>query len=92
MEIHRVLIAVALSLVVLLVWNFLFPPAPPQRTMTEQQETRQQTQSPDTAEQNQISPEPAPDEIQDFQPVEGRQISVETPLYKAVFNTSGGIL
>lgn len=92
MEIHKVLMAVVLSLVVLIVWNILFPPAPVQRPATEQTEVQRST------EVEERTPEPfspertAPRDVAQFEAVEGQQIKVETPLYRATFNSSGGVL
>ncbi|WP_291320407.1 membrane protein insertase YidC [Desulfonatronospira sp.] len=95
MDIHRVLIAVVLSLAVLVVWNLLFPPATPDR-----EEVREEERLEEPAPQER---EPAPEEreepwdpqeaqIPDFEAVEGEQIKVDTPLYQATFNSAGGIL
>ncbi|WP_028573594.1 membrane protein insertase YidC [Desulfonatronovibrio hydrogenovorans] len=92
MEIHRVLIAVVLSLGVLLLWNFLFPPAPPQRATTDEPVAEQRI-SPDALQPDYVAPgELRPREAARFEAVEGRQIVVETPLYRATFNSSGGVL
>ncbi|MFN2342335.1 MAG: membrane protein insertase YidC, partial [Desulfonatronovibrio sp.] len=92
MEIHRVLIAVVLSLVVLIGWNIIFPPAPTQRVVTEQTEVER------SAEIDEQPPEPLNSQravqrdVAQFEAVEGQQIMVETPLYRATFNSSGGVL
>jgi len=93
MEIHKVLIAVVLSLFVLVVWNILFPPAPPpQRTATDEpafeygMDREQDPQFPT------YSQEFVPRETLEFEAVQGQRITVETPLYRATFNSSGGVL
>ncbi|MHC1790004.1 membrane protein insertase YidC [Solidesulfovibrio sp.] len=85
MENKRVILAVALSLAVLVGWNFLFPPA------------KQAPQS-DTAIQQQAAPAAAAPALQPaeslpaFAPTPGKKITVDTPLYIAVINTTGGVL
>ena len=93
MEIHKILLAVVLSLAVLVAWNILFPPAPPPDRPVEEREVER----PRVVEEE-IRPEAFdPDRIMphdalDFVPVEGRQIRVDTPLYQATFNSAGGVL
>ncbi|RQD79142.1 membrane protein insertase YidC [Desulfonatronospira sp. MSAO_Bac3] len=100
MEIHRVLIAVVLSLAVLVVWNLLFPPQTPDREEVREEERLEET----VPEERDLAPEPDPREeaedpwdpheaqIPGFEPEEGEQIKVDTPLYQATFNSAGGIL
>ncbi|WP_045217422.1 membrane protein insertase YidC [Desulfonatronovibrio magnus] len=94
MEIHRVLIAVVLSLVVLVIWNVLFPPAPPQQRAPESQEQVQEM--PSTADEyrpDSAAPQDfVPPEFPEFEAIEGKQITVQTPLFEATFNSSGGVL
>jgi len=94
MDIHKVLLAVVLSLAVLVAWNLLFPPAPPpDRTVDE-------TERPEDTRPVQEHPRLDPDdpqevtarELPDFESVEGEQIIVDTPLYRATFNSAGGVL
>ena len=85
MENKRVILAVALSLAVLVGWNFLFPPA-------------KQAPQTDTAIQQQATSPAAPaaaakaETLPAFAPTVGKKITVDTPLYTAVFNTTGGVL
>lgn len=85
MENKRVILAVALSLAVLVGWNFLFPPA-------------KQAPNTDSAIQQQATPAasaPAVEKAETlpaFAPTPGKKITVDTPLYTAVFNTTGGVL
>jgi YidC/Oxa1 family membrane protein insertase len=93
MEIHKVLIAVVLSLFVLVAWNFVFPPAPPpDRTPVEDQEVERRVDPGQDYRPGTPSEEFIPREILEFEAVEGRKIMVETPLYRAIFNSSGGVL
>ncbi|WP_291322793.1 membrane protein insertase YidC [Desulfonatronospira sp.] len=98
MDIHRVLIAVVLSLAVLVVWNLMFPPHSPDREEVREEERLEEPTPAD--------PEPRPDvevterdpwdtapvDMPGFEAVEGEQIKVDTPLYQATFNSAGGIL
>uniref|UniRef100_I2PZE1 Membrane protein insertase YidC n=1 Tax=Desulfovibrio sp. U5L TaxID=596152 RepID=I2PZE1_9BACT len=86
MENKRVILAVVLSLAVLVGWNFLFP-AKPQAPKTD---TPTQTEAP-TAQ----APAPAAQKAETlpaFAPTPGRKVTVNTPLYTAVFNSVGGVL
>jgi YidC/Oxa1 family membrane protein insertase len=93
MDNRRVVLAVALSLGVLLIWNWLFPPAsqpPVQPTESTQSQAVQPTEAM-PPEPEQKSPA-ASQAIRTFTPTEGKSVVVETPLYKAVLNTDGGVL
>ncbi|MFO7727283.1 MAG: membrane protein insertase YidC [Desulfonatronovibrio sp.] len=92
MEIHRVLIAVVLSLGVLVLWNFLFPPAPSQQRTTQDTQVEERRDTPQEEQPSQRSYEYAAEDTEEFEAMEGRQVKVETPLYKATLNTSGGVL
>jgi len=85
----RVILAVSLSLLVLLGWNYMFPPVTPLETDTQNVTTPNQTvaSSPATVAQT----APSAQTVQ-FTPVKGAKLSVDTPLYHAVINTSGGVL
>ena len=96
MDNRRVVLAVALSIGVLLVWNWLFPPA--QQPPVQPAETTQ-SQPAQTPEAENIAPAPASDNAPAtglptvaFTPTDGRSVVVNTPLYKAVLNTDGGVL
>jgi YidC/Oxa1 family membrane protein insertase len=83
MDNKRVIIALALSFAILFGWQYIFPPP--------------KTAAKPAAEQaQQAAPAPAPAQpatpIMDFAPAEGRTVSVNTPLYTAQFNSSGGVL
>lgn len=101
MDIKRLLLAIVLSVVIFVGYNFVaqymgwLPPAP--------DPTAQQASLPESAPSG--SPDAAPFETNGspgdpsslvqtpaFVPTEGRLVTVDTPLYKAVFHTSGGIL
>lgn len=90
MENKRPIIAVVLSLFVLIGWSYLsefmgWAPAPaPVKEAAVQQTTEVQSSAP-LAEQ-------APVAVSSFVPTEGREVTVDTPLYSAVFNSQGGVL
>ncbi|MGE4536117.1 MAG: membrane protein insertase YidC [Desulfovibrio sp.] len=91
MENKRVILAVVLSLVVLVGWNFLFPTKPP----VHKTETTTQTQAPapdKTAPGKTQAKAPAAEALATFAPTPGKTLTVDTPLYTAVFNSSGGLL
>ncbi len=89
MESKRVLIATALCLAILLGWSQLstymgWTPQP----VPEQAQVEQDSASAD------IMPAQSPQApaAAVFAPTEGRKITIDTPLYTAVINTSGGVL
>lgn len=83
----RVILAVSLSLLVLLSWNYFFPPITP----LEPAPTNMTSQPVAAAPEIPAPVAQAAPTVQ-FAPAEGRKLSVDTPLYRAVINTSGGVL
>ena len=79
----------ALSLVVLVLWSLLFAPKPPQK---QPQAPEKQTETP--ADQVRPGLEQAPEPLAPtlFEAAEGQKVVVETPLYRAIFNSQGGVL
>jgi YidC/Oxa1 family membrane protein insertase len=88
----RVILAVSLSLMVLLGWNYFFPPITPLETETQNVTSPNQTvaSAPGAATQS-AAPVATTPTVQ-FTPVEGQKLTVDTPLYRAVINTGGGVL
>ncbi len=87
MENKRVMLAVVLSLAVLLGWNFLFPaPKAPPKPQEASQQTTDTANPPAVQPQSSVAPSAA------FTPSPGRMVTVKTPLYTAVFNSTGGVL
>lgn len=86
----RVLLAVALSLMVLLTWNYFYPPVTP-LTPADNQTISQPNQ---TVPQPTAAPVAVPATAQSvqFSPVSGNKVTIDTVRYKAVLNTSGGVL
>lgn len=89
----RVLLAVVLSLMVLLTWNYLFPPITPLAPAPEPQNTTaSETMAPEpVAEAAPITNEPV-QQAALFSSAQGEKISIDTPLYHAIINTTGGVL
>lgn len=92
MESKRAIIAIALSFVVLVGWSYLADhmgwngqPAP---------QTQQEQAAPQAASQAASqAAAPAPRaETPVFLPSAGREVTVTTPLYKAVLHSGGGVL
>lgn len=85
----RVILAVVLSLMVLLTWNYFFPPITPletgNRTVAEANQTAA-SKAPEVT-----APAPQSQTVQ-FVPASGKKVTIETPLYRAVLNTAGGVL
>lgn len=89
----RVILAVSLSLLVLLGWNYVFPPAAPYdaENQTVQTETRgaNSEASLGTRQTTLDTPEITGTA---FTANQGEHLTVDTPLYRAVINTHGGVL
>ncbi len=96
----RILAALGLTMVVLVGWNLLFPPQQP--TQQGQNQTApaqaQQDQSQDQSSDRSVpEPEAPASDVREalpssgFQAKAGRSLTVETPLYKAVLNSRGGV-
>lgn len=86
MENKRVILAVVLSLAVLVGWNFLFPAKTPPPKPDQNQATSAQV-TPDATK-----PAPKTEALPAFAPTPGKKITVDTPLFTAVFNATGGVL
>ncbi len=87
MENKRVIVAVVLSLAVLVGWNFLFPAKPPVPKTDQAAQTQ-----PAPAQKESPAPAAKAETLATFAPTPGKKVTVETPLYTAVFNASGGVL
>ncbi len=95
MDNKRVILAVALSFIVLLGWNYFFPPAkPPVDTAKPKATVSADSQTPATATSSSQSSAAAATPLEDasFTASKGRQVTVETPLYRAVFDSNGAVL
>jgi len=101
-ESWRILLALGLTVVVLLVWNFFFSPQAPEqtanRTVQTQSEKAQEQQERQTDQQRQPVEQPPDASLEaDFEVAEGdvatgRSLQVETDLYRLVLNAQGGVL
>ncbi len=97
----RVMLALVLSLLLLVLWNVFFPPGQvpkdqEQRTKKTESELVEQER---TVRQEQLEPEQRvePDEPKklkdlEYEPDQAETVRVETPLYRAVFSSKGGVL
>ncbi len=88
MDNNRVIIAVVLSMLVLVAWSFLFPTPPPpvqQPAPTQQQEAAAPAPGQSAEPLGQVEATPVT-------PVEGKEVIIDTPLYKAVLSSAGGVL
>lgn len=95
MDNKRVILAVALSFLVLLGWNYLFPPAPPV-VQSHNEGTAPNAVEPESGSSLR-SPESAGSsaaQAVDMKLVlaDGSELSVTTPLYTATLNSKGGLL
>ena len=85
MDTKRLISALALSLVVLFGWSYLFPPDAPQTPPVAAQ--------PDAALQAAAQPAATPAQVASAAVLaQGRPVLINTPLYTARFNTQGGVL
>ncbi|MFV0421301.1 membrane protein insertase YidC [Oleidesulfovibrio sp.] len=92
MENKRPIIAVVLSLFVLIGWSYLsefmgWAPAPAPKETAAVEQTADVQKNVPAAEQV-----VAPATVSSFVPTEGREVTVDTPLYSAVFHSQGGVL
>ena len=96
MDTNRVLIATALSMAVLLGWQFFFAPqqAPQPAPQQVAEQAAGQPAGQGAAQQVAIPAEPLPgmDDAPAPAPAAGRSVTVTTPLYTAQLNVKGGIL
>ena len=81
MESRRVILAVALSLMVLLTWNYFFPPVAPVATENRTVAGVNQSAAPQAAGTAVSAPEAGQQTVQFTPDRQGRRISVDTPLY-----------
>ena len=95
----RVIIAFALSFVLLLIWRVMFvttPPPPKKSSSAAQQATTQQAAGENGAEQAAAKPEapkvPPPPQIPVVEGQQARDIVVENDLYRITFSTRGGVV
>jgi YidC/Oxa1 family membrane protein insertase len=87
----KTILAFVLSLAVLILWSILFAPKPAQKTEPSTKEETAQSQPAPT-----VSPQPAP-AVQKMEKsadataskAEEKEVVVETPLYRAVFSSTG---
>ena len=92
----RIFLALGLTMIVLVGWNLLFPPQPVpqqkgQNTTQSGQQTAQAPQ-PDTSRPPQPEGPVQAESTTEFSTGTARSFQVETPLYRAVFSSQGGIL
>ena len=87
----KTILAFVLSLAVLILWSILFAPKPAQKTEPSTKEETAQSQPAPT-----VSPQPAPAVQKMEKPAdstaskaEEKEVVVETPLYRAVFSSTG---
>jgi YidC/Oxa1 family membrane protein insertase len=87
----KTILAFVLSLAVLIVWSVLFAPQPAQKTDSPAKEGTAPSQPAPTA-----SPQPVPSAQKMEKPAEpaavkaeAKEVTVETPLYRAVFSSTG---
>ena len=95
MDIRRTLIAICASFVILIGWQQLsvYLGWVPDPALQQEQQQQQEAAQPSAPDGVQTAPAPASmAPLPAFQPAPGRDVVVETPLYKAVFYSGGGIL
>ncbi|GAB6036266.1 membrane protein insertase YidC [Fundidesulfovibrio butyratiphilus] len=83
----RLLLAIALSVVVLVGWHFLFPPLGAQNKANDPSQQSQAQQNAQPAK-SQAKPDA---NMAAAEPLAGVPITVTTPMYKAVINSSGAV-
>ena len=97
MDTKRLVLAIALSIVIFLGWNYLSLHMGWIKPPTENAAVNATAGAPGASAASAVDPS-APSvplstaSLPAFTPTQGRQVTVETPLYKAVFHTAGGLL
>lgn len=88
----RLVIAMALSAVVIFGWQYLTAPSAEEQAEMARKaaEAEKRAAALSQSESTQAAPAAAP--APDFVPTKGVTVNVDTPLYTAVFNSQGGIL
>lgn len=94
MDQKRAIIAVVLSMVVLILWSYIYSPQPKQQapdaaTTAQTAPAGQQGTAPETTLSSAADAATAPGT---FTAAKGVDVTVDTPLYTAVFTTEGGVL
>ncbi len=99
MQTKNLLLAIALSLAVMFGWTYFsqmmgWTPSPEQLAQQQAEYQKQQAElaAAQKAQIEQGAGTTSPIPLSTFTPADGKDVIVETPLYKAVFYTGGGIL
>ncbi|MGD8990936.1 MAG: membrane protein insertase YidC, partial [Desulfobacterales bacterium] len=101
MEQSRLLLAIVLSLIIFLAYQFFFAPQPPQQQPAKEADTPTATQEQPAQDKDQAQPYAADTESADVspQPAPGvaasaiaRTITVQTPLYEAKISENGAVI
>jgi YidC/Oxa1 family membrane protein insertase len=95
MEMKRLALAIVLCCAIFLGWNFLSRQMgwlPPQLPPTPNNATSPVAQKEEAGSAGALSESASSSQLPAFTPAQGRQVTVETPLYTAVFHSNGGIL
>ena len=101
MEQSRLLLAIVLSLIIFLAYQFFFAPQPPQQQPAQEADTPAATQEQPAKDKDQaqpyvadtestgVSPQPATEVVA---PAIARTITVQTPLYEAKISENGAVI
>ena len=101
MEQSRLLLAIVISLLIFLAWQFFFAPQPPQRQPAEKAQTPVATQEKPVQDKDQAQPYVAEKETTGLSaqsdttsvaPAIARTITIQTPLYEAKISESGAVV
>ena len=101
MEQSRLLLAIVISLLIFLAWQFFFAPQPPQRPPAEKAKTPVATQEKPVQDKDQAQPYMAEKETTGLSaqsdttsvaPAIARTITIQTPLYEAKISESGAVV
>ena len=101
MEQSRLLLAIVISLLIFLAWQFFFAPQPPQRQPAEKAKTPVATQEKPVQDKDQAQPYVAEKETTGLSaqsdttsvaPAIARTITIQTPLYEAKISESGAVV
>jgi len=87
----RLVIALVLSFIVIFGWQYLTAPTAEQQAEMARKAAEAEKKTAALTEQS-AAPDAEAAPAPDFTPTDGTSVTVETPLYTAVFNSQGGIL
>lgn len=88
----RLVIALVLSFIVIFGWQYLTAPTAEEQAEIARKTAEAEEKTAALIEQAEPTAQAEATQVPDFKPTAGTPVTVDTPLYTAVFNSQGGIL